>query len=364
MAENEAIYGSFSSVNEYFTPEDIVDYSLLFFRVLKRSKFENKDEDLTSMYTPFNSSVGDLQQQIDWKDIPVSINSHYKSKRQCLSSRDDLLPTYLDRFDSLTDEEAVDFDRLLGFEMPSDEYFREIILKNDVKCVLRGIIDKTVSGITDEYIDWNYGLHQQDQFSMNALDSENFEEHSEDIFPGDCDARELSEEELYALFYEDLRKKKIWNYLEKLPYEQITKHMEDMFELFKKSYFDSREKAQGEDSQKAFNTNLDYELNVQTVFYDKLPDADKYVSNNLRYDSTLLNENECDNIALLKMNYRLNHLESLLRNPTTKGSELEYYFGFWINSLMQLLTQHDMLKAFGAFNYQEIQKAFYIVRQF
>lgn len=353
----EAIFNGFDSINEYFTTQDIIDYSMVFFRVLRRARNihleEVKDRNESPKLSVFNSSIGDLKQRIYWRSIPVNVNVCCKSKSDY--SDTDVLSNYINHFDSLTDNEAVDFDKLLGFELPDDKYFENVLLKNTVKYVLSKMIDKVSNEITDEYIDWNHGL-MHDQFSATNTYTES--DFFESVFD-ECDDHELSEEELYFLFDNDLKEKKIWDHLSKFSYERASEYIQNMFQLFKKSYLESRDTKLKDNSQKRFNSNLDHQLDKQTVFCEKLPDDCNYVSHQLKFDTNLINE--CDNISMLKMNYRLNKLETILNSQSNSGNELEYYFGFWIKRIMQILNQQEVILKMGTFSHEEIEKAFYIV---
>lgn len=347
------MFAGFQVVNDYLSLDDIVDYTLLFFRVLKRSQNVAAEGQFSpkSKQTRFGSfSAGNLNHHVSWNEVSLLCFGNLKAKR--LRSQDKI-PSYLSRFDSLTEKELLELDRLIGLCVPDDDYFKEFVIENEVNYVLSQLIDSTIIQTGDEPLlaDGN------NRFAASQAESKHSGSTGNSSHAG---LDEYAENELYQRFLDDLKHDKLWQELNNLPYQQGKKCLANMFEMFKRTNQTVKEKRK-QRSQNSFEKSMNEELNQQIVYCDHFAEDVPSVSEYLHYDARYIGRTEKESIRLMKMNYRLCHLEDFLKNSPAHNNEFDFYFGFWLNQIHKMLAQSDIIQVFGKFNSAEIEKVFFIV---
>ncbi|KAH7642077.1 hypothetical protein HUG17_5122 [Dermatophagoides farinae] len=170
------------NLENFFDQNDMIDITLLFFRLLKTLRLDIDDN---SLYFDYGNHKG----QFIWKDLSVPINSTSFSKRFCKPENN--LSYYLSRFDHLDENEIQELDELIGLDLSDKELFKSLYIENNVKSCLNDVIgiivDEASSGSStqsfenqksiyhncdDNYDDiFYYSNHTTDQINRNEANS-------------------------------------------------------------------------------------------------------------------------------------------------------------------------------------------------
>ncbi|KPM04680.1 hypothetical protein QR98_0031310 [Sarcoptes scabiei] len=348
ITKEEILDENVFDLNEYFEPNDLVEYTVLFFNFLKKS--QNFLQNKTNSNISWN--IGNLHQTTCWDDLSSSISLRSSHKRLKKNGPD--LSDYISKFDLLTHEEKSNLDRILGIELPDDDYFKSAYVENIAKFVLKNLIDSVCDDLYGDYSIIHIGKDEMlKKIKAKQHDSEENESTQEEM---------MKEEKLFRVFVDELQKKKFWDKLKKshMPLEQLTNYLSNnMFDLWLKSRKNSLDALSNDEVENNILEDLD-----ESFVFDSLPNDGNYQSISLKFDSSIIEKNENEAIESMKTNYRLMYLEILNQKPASYETELDYYFGSWLDEILKLLAEASFQECFGSVDYCDIEKVFLITLRY
>lgn len=315
-------------ISEFFlSNDDIIDFSRLFFRVIKSTKpikQQVNDDDATNDYLfPSESFTIDNQKRtVEWDDINCPIEL---SEKLVEMEHADLINDYLEGYDDLDEDERKGYDEQLGLDIPSDELFMELALENEVKTVLNNTVNTVVDSLSPT----------NDSFDSSADDPPSFKssQDNQDVGNTSLSASGNTNEGFYSYFLSQIKKKDVWEKMLLLSKDNRAQYLSNCFETFK---IDSEKAAiLRESAAEAFDEEEDEGQHIEGL--ESLAESLKFYFRIFRID-TLFGE-------------RL----QLERKP------LDGKFGFWVIQLREILDNDQVKEHYGDFEWEEIVKAFYVV---
>ncbi|XP_027199039.2 uncharacterized protein LOC113793244 [Dermatophagoides pteronyssinus] len=166
------------NLENFFDQNDLIDITLLFFRLLKTLLLDIGDN---SQFLQYKNPKGSF----NWRDLSISMNSTSFPKR--LLKPKNNLSLYLSRFDYLNEEEIQELDELIGLDLSDEELFKSVFIEHNVKSCLNDVIEiiseeassdqsastmenqKSIQHKNDDIYDdiFYYDSHTSDQINAN-----------------------------------------------------------------------------------------------------------------------------------------------------------------------------------------------------
>lgn len=291
---------------EYFDEDDIIDYTLLFFRILNRNVW-NCDENC-------------LLRKIA---IPINFRASLKRPRNENDFTDSLLNN--------------DF----------KNHFKNMYIDNSVKFILKNIIDDvvTMDNISDSTNEYNLQSLRDKFLNNNVAKEDNIEKTN--------DSKKEINKELVESFFDDLKNFNVFDKYEYI-YDEFKNYFSNCFSNESTSANDSN-------SSHPFNEMVNYEDFNDSIFYSTPSNETSYKSKYLNFDSTLIDKDEDEAIELIRTNFQLTYLEYINKKTKRHETELKCYFGSWLDKIFKLLSDSKINQYFNVQNNYLIEKVFYIV---
>lgn len=295
---------------EYFSTDDIIDYTLLFFRILRNSNACNRDGNFLL------------------KKIATPINFRASLKRP--RSENELN-------DSLSNDNF-------------NKHFKNMYIDANIKFILKNIIDDVVFKNINPNCSNDHNLqslHDQFQLNNNVIKKDNTEKKIE--------SKKEINKELVESFFDDLKNFNVFDKYEYI-YDEFKNYFSNCFTA------ESTLSNDANTSDSINETILNDDDFNDSIFYSSPPNNEiNYVSKYLNFDSTIIDKDEAEAIELIRTNFQLTYLEYLSKKTKRHETELKCYFGSWLDKILKLLSNNKIDKYFNYPNYYQIEKFFYIV---
>lgn len=320
----------------FFSNDEIIDYSRLFFRVIKSTKSVKEvvdDESVTdnSYMSPSEPvSIGNQKQIVSWDDINCPLEL---SEKLVEMEHTALINHYLNEYDDLTEDERKEFDEQLGLDIPDDEHFKEMVLENDVRSVINSTVNEVVNLLSqssssfDSYNASNGNFAFIDDPSSFKSSQEKSDVENTSTNP----ASTGTSERFFDYFFSQLKQNNILEKIISLPKDNRVQFLSNCFENFKV------------DSDRTQN------------FCESAP------ATSTEAETDLLEEIDTQ-LESFKFCYRIFRIDTLYgEKMQLECKPLDGMFCFWVIQLREILESDGVKEHYGHYTWEEIVKAFFVV---